>query len=923
MAKRKSVSSWALLGAASTMVISLCSFISPDSQSAHASVRSTDTAGTNPAFSTTETVTRDHLVSGADQIVDTRHFSLRIDQTTQLRERQEINVSWSGAHPTGGLVADQNSELAAEQEYPVVLMECRGVDSPNAPANQQLSPSTCWTETPQERQQSSYSNNFPPYRMDRYAAVADRGAIVGEPSPLPATCNSYNSGIQRWVPFDAADGTVYSGGPLGCAGLPPEAVNFEQSLQPSNTTYGISDLNGNGSTSFVLSTDAANASLGCSATVACSLVVIPIVGISCDVQAAGSPPEDQPPANIQPSIFNLCSATGNYQPSQASYGTSSNEALAVSGLLWWSASNWRNRISVPLGFAPSPNACDLANNSKPLYFYGSESMSQATQQWAPYFCLNPQLFKIQHVQTGEPEAKNLLAQGSVEAALQAAPPAASFTTPTVQAPVALTGFSVSYRIDDGSGQPYTNLKLTPRLLAKLLTESYPSAPSIRDAYPALANNPLDIGVDPEFQALNPGIPPPVFYTVPAATIFTVSSQSDVIWALTSYINSDPTARAWLNGQPDPWGMTINPTYKGIQLPVENWPLLDTFAQGVTYNPLYNPCFAANPVPFLPQVAAPTSTVASVTLNMQFGIANSQVQCVNAGEVNQKLGSLGRENPGERFLIGITPLADADRYLLNSAALQTQVSPSAATKFTDAGGRAFVAPTEASLGAAAALLTPNVSEGTWDMPYKDFQADPAAAGAYPGTLLMSADVPTTGLSSVDAQKYATFLNFAVTTGQTPGVGQGQLPPGFLPMTGANHLGSLAAYTQAAAAAVKAQSGTVPPVVPGQPTKTPQTTGPPGSPNAAGRGSGTGFGNEVLGGSANSASQSGTVGASATSSSQHSHKASHSLVPAGVVRAIAFLNAGLGSWSFGISLVVCLVAGGASALIVRSRRRSHQP
>ena len=1007
MSGRNAKRYWRVLIPLGASVAALGSLLAPSPSAATASVVAADTSGGAPAFSTSETITRNHLVNGADQVVDTRNFGVSVEQTTQLRERQEIKVSWTGAHPTGGLVPDLNSELAAEQEYPVVLMECRGIDSASAPANQQLSPSTCWTHTPQEREQSSYTNDFPSFRLDRYATAADRGPVVGEPSPLPASCPS--SGIQHWIPFDANNGTVYYGGPItpdgsACAGLPPEAVNFEQSLQPSNTTYGDSDRNGNGSASFVVSTDVSNASLGCSATVPCSLVVIPIMGTSCDAAASGLPPEDQPPAAVQTSLFTLCSSTGNYQPGQPTFGSRDQEALAVSGLLWWSASNWRNRISVPLTFAPSPNACQLTSSAAPLFLYGSELMSQATQQWAPYFCLNPQLFSFEHVQTGEPEAKNLLSEGSIEAAIQAAPPVTAFPKPTVQAPIGLTGFAVTYAIDDKSGQHYMNLKLTPRLLAKLLTESYPSTPSIRDAYSftatltsglapgatsatvdipsnqlgsppgsgyvfgvdggtyplavssasgsgtgpytvhfsspyggsalnsgttvfynpasgsALAKNPLDLGVDPEFQALNPGVPPPTFYSVAAATVFTISSQSDVIWSLTSYINSDPEARAWLDGAPDPWGMVVNPNYKNIQLPVENWPLLDTFNHGAIYNPVLDPCFALNPVPFLPQVAAPTSTMSSVTLNMQFGIANSQTLCVNPGAQNQKLAALGRENPGQRFLIGITPLADADRYLLDAAALQTEVSATAPVKFSDASARTFVAPSTASLAAAAALLKPNEKEGTWDLPYSSFGSGTSAAGAYPGTLLMSADIPTSGLSSVDASRYATLLRFAATTGQTPGVNQGQLPPGFLPMTAANHLGPMAAYTLAAAAAVEAQNGTVPRLIPGSSGGKPTNTGP-SAPGGSGFPSG---GYPVVNGSPiGSISGAATSSGGLTGNSSHRLKKPTTQFLTPVARILGFVGAGIGGLAFGIAVLVFVVGGGTSSVLWWSRRRSAKP
>jgi hypothetical protein len=759
------------------------------------------------SFTKTKTISRTHLVNGANQVVDTRTFTVTVDQTSQLRDRQEINVHWSGAHPTGGLVGDQNSGLAAEQEYPVVMMMCRGVDSTSVSVAKRLSQTSCWTHTPAERSQYDLGFAYPPYRLDRYAKAADRRAQVGVPSPLPSDCSSSGSGIQHWIPFRAADGKVFATGPFGCAGMPPEAVNREGSLQPSNTTYGASDLSGNGSSKFAISTAESNASLGCSNKVACSLVIIPIVGISCDAVGAGLPPADQPPADAQDEAFKRCSASGRYQPGDFSPGTVNQEDLAVSGELWWSESNWRHRISVPLKFAQPSNICSLANKSAPVYVYGSELMTQATLQWAPAFCLNPKLFKLQHVQTGEPQAKNLLQSGSIQAALQGSPPLTPFTRPIVQAPAALTGFAIAYSIDDGTGHEFRKLKLTPRLIAKLLTESYPAAPAIQGVYPALQNNPLDLAHDPEFRALNPGPPAAGYNTQPAATLFSISSDSDVIWALTSYINADPAARAWLNGTPDPWGMVVNPHYKRVKLPLAGWPLLDTFQKGAVYDGGNNSCLADNPVPFLPLVAAPVSTLALVTLNMQFDIANSQIICRHSGDPDQKLVAIGRESPGKRFIVGLTSLADAERYQLNTAALQTQVAPTAPKRFTNATGRKFVQPSSASLRAAVSLLRADEKAGTWPIPYDRLRTDPKGAGAYPGTMLISVDVPTSGLPARDATRYAQFLQFVATTGQTPGLGNGQLPPGYLPMTAANGLGQQAQYTRAASAAVAAQSGGV--------------------------------------------------------------------------------------------------------------------
>jgi hypothetical protein len=877
-------------------------------------------------FSTTKTMSRVQLVDGTDRVIDTRTVRLNVDETSDLAERQELTVTWSGAHPTGGLAGDQNSALAAEQEYPVVLMECRGVDSPTAPAAQRLSPETCWTHTPQERYQSDLNFNYPPYRLDRYATAADRAPTVGVPSPLPAACASSGTGIQHWVPFLAADGTIYPGGLNGCAGIPPEAVNIEESLQPSNTTYAATDVAGNGTANFVVSTSETNASLGCSDTVPCSLVVIPIMGISCDPAGSGLASGDP----VETLAYNQCAATGNFTPGELSPGTQNQEALAVSGDLWWSASNWRNRISVPLSFAPFPDACNQINKSAPTYLYGSELMAGATEQWSPAFCLNRKLFKIQHVQTGEPEAKNLLQAGAIEAAIQAVPPQTPFSNPTVEAPIGFSGFAISYAIDDASTQAYHQLKLTPRLLAKLLTESYPAAPAIRDAYPALQHNPLNIAVDPEFQALNPGIPPPSFYSIPAATLFALSSDSDVIWALTSYINADPAARAWLNGAPDPWGMVVNPNYKGIKLPVTDWPLLDTFNSGAAYDTSFNPCLAADPVPFLPLVASPVSTLATLTLNMQFGVAGSQVQCSDPGAPDQKLVGVGRETPGQRFLLGISSLADASRYRLDTAALQSQVSASAPTKFTNSEGRTFVAPDDSSLAAAAALLQQDPTAGTWTLPYNKFQTDTPAAGAYPGALLLSADVPTKGLSQTDAQHYATFLRFAATTGQTPGQGNGQLPDGFLPLTAGTGLGVQAQYTVTAAAAVAAQSGTVPPLTPapagpGTPAAggtlpasavTSAAGGNPGSTGSSVNGSGGGSSGGTSAGSPAGAGRSEPPGLAGTGAG--SAKTATRFEPAASTGSSLAFGTGFAGLALPVALALAAAGGLAAFLVWRFRR-----
>jgi hypothetical protein len=666
------------------------------------------------------------------------------------------------------------------------------------------------------------------------------------PTPPPSNCIGKLSLPAFWLPFDAADGTDYEVGPAGCAGSPPEMfTGFEDpTIIPSDTTYAETTLNGTGSAKFTLMTSETNASLGCSQKVACSLVIIPIEGINCNA----NPPTGYPSYD--------CESLGTFAPGSLNVGSNPYPpALAVTGNYWWSGSNWDRRISVPLNFATPADAC--ANNTRaPLAFYGSEVMTGAAQQWDPAICLNPKLFNVNVIQLPEPVAKTSLQQGFIEAAIQGEPPQppvgqkSFFTTPTVQAPLAVSGFAISYVIDNGNGTPYTDLRLDPRLLAKLMTESYYGTPNVQrnwqitseppgtgpdqcpancnSAYAAVVHNPQSIFDDPEFLALNPDFvrPKGLVQGAAAATLFDILSQSDVMWALTSYINADPEARAWLNGKPDPWGMVVNPAYKGIKLPVESWPLLDTTTNGPDYSDSTNPfCVGAlgegsTKVPDRPLIDDPQESLLDVAYNMQYSIAASEIAC-NDNPLTPEYTEWGPELLGDRFLIGLVSLPDAAEFDLDTAALQTYASPENendnASQF--AAGRAFVPPTASSVKVAAELMQPDPSLGSWVLPYTDFPGNAKTKGAYPGTMLLSADIPTKGLPKGDATEYGEYLSFAAATGQTQGFGVGQLPAGYVPM---KDLKDELAYTNAAAADVAVQNGQVPPLVPGPPTTTPTTT-----------------------------------------------------------------------------------------------------
>jgi hypothetical protein len=779
-------------------------------------------------FHKTETISRVNLIDGKNAVVDTRTVKLRVGSTTGLRDRQEIDVSWSGAHPTGGIIPDDNSGYGVQEEYPMVLLECRGIDSTKVAPSKQLTPETCYTQTPAERYDYSYGDPFPPWRLDRYATAAGREATIDQPDPLPSQCGpvSIQPEVAHWLPFEAVNGKRYYGGSLGCAGLAPEQSDLDNPDYPANATYADTAPDGSGSANFVVQTNESNASLGCSQTVPCALVAIPIMGTSCDPAAAGLPASDQPTAAQEPAAQAECTETGAYAPGASDLNAYGDEDVTVAGELWWSPSNWRNRITVPLTFAPPANVCQAVSSSQ-VDVYGSELMDEAAIQWQPHFCLSKKLFNWNLVTSSEPEAVTLLSTGVVSGAFATYPPATGFTTPTVQAPVAVSGFAIAYDADTPGERPLPVLRLDARLLAKLLTESYPGDGFMEKDDPGLAHNPLDIAEDPEFEALNPGASK-VAASEAASTLVQLATTSDVITALTSYINADPEARAWLNGKPDPWGMTVNPAYKGIKLPVNRWPLLDTTEPEALLQGSSNPCYNSNPSPWLSLIADPAEELYSIALDMQYAIAQPETICnqpLPGSTAGETLGPQGRQDPGHQFMLGLVSLADAKEYQLPTAELETSNTGPTST-FTPK-GRTFVGPTQAALRTAADTLKMDKKAGTWTMPY----GKGSRPTAYPGTMLVNLDAPTRGLPKGTAADLGELLTYAAGPGQIAGAQLGQLPAGYLPLTKANGLGAEAAYTVRAAQALTDQTGKVPSLTPPPPTKPP--AGKSGSPSPSGR------------------------------------------------------------------------------------------
>jgi hypothetical protein len=764
-------------------------------------------------FSLTKALTRTFVTDdGTTYEFPANTVSVDASQTKDLRGRQRILVSWTGAQPSGGRASNPYGENGLQQEYPVVILQCRGTDDASLPLDQQVRPETCWTGSVAQRSQITRSDGEASWIHDQLAAPADKERLSGiAPFPGKDECpNADADGLYTHLtPFVTAAGKVFPA--CDSAHMPPEAA--VGAAFPPAEIAAYSDENGAGSVQFEVRSNVENESLGCNNKVACTVEVIPINGLSCDQPAA--------PQSISDAE---CRKGGQFRPGSSNFANQGVDQ-AVAPVLWWSASNWANRITVPISFGLPPDTCDVLDPRAPTGFYGSELMAQASLQWAPAYCLDKKRFKFQLNQMSDAAGWNLMQSGVGPAAFVSSPHRKTSEDPVGFAPTAVTGFAIGYNIDrPDNGGEYADLKLNPRLVAKLLTQSYLG--SGRGAgHPGIQANPLGLMNDPEFIALNPGLSQTTQEA--GAALLQLSVDSDVVQQLTDWIAHDKPAMAFVNGKADPWGMKVNPSYKKTKMPKSEWPLLDTYVPADT-----DQCHAANPDVYFSQLAAPVSTLRKVAEALLDGWPNTQTRCDYDQVSNTyKLGRVDRQSYGARFMLGVVSLGDAARYGLHTAALQTKKGT-------------YVAPDEGSLGAAVELMEPQAPKkvkggkggsddgsghGSDDSseaarvsakpkghddapdlaslarPYVLDQADVRRSGkAYPGTMVVYTAAKLRNLVKADANKVALFIRTATSEGQKAGAGNGELPAGFLPIDGSGSTRKLYDLAQQVADAVAAQT-----------------------------------------------------------------------------------------------------------------------
>jgi hypothetical protein len=523
----------------------------------------------------------------------------------------------------------------------------------------------------------------------------------------------------------------------------------ESQYGPYNTVYATTSPNGTGVAFIQLLTAQEAPNLGCAAGHACSLIIDAADGGNAGDGDCRDHSEDE-------GLFEY--AAGDF-----SFG-------GADGIC-----SWRDRIIVPLHFSPTPTDCPVRNSQ--FNAIGSPMLVRAMTSWETALCsaASPVVIRYDGTQ-GEPLAREDFTSSppTADVALTTLPVSGTGGSPRpfTYAPVAITAESVAFYVDNAnSGKQDSHLKLDPRLVLKLLTQSYNFAnegcgngppPKGLTCDNGVDNDPTSLFTDPEFRRLNRNFPP-VSNAYPYEIPNVLSGESDMTTQLTKWIATNKAAKAFANGSFDAWGAHINSWYLGIKLPSSSLSSFDPF-----------PPIQRQYVPIFPLS----------------GVAQGQVNNQSPGtqwtpQANGSFAALNPEIPGTRSLFGILDQPDAAAYLMPVASLENPAGN-------------YVKPTAASMTAALGDMTTAKNGITQSFNFSNTRKK--FRDAYPLTMVIYAMVPTGGISKRAATKIAQWLDYIAGQGQKPGYGPGELPPGYLPLTA-----KMRAQTLKAASEVLSQTG----------------------------------------------------------------------------------------------------------------------
>jgi hypothetical protein len=740
-------------------------------------------AGIDTSLPSTESAT---TVRGRGTYAD---LEITVNQTRNLSQ-QAISLSWTGGLPTFTDATSGTFRGFFGGNY-LQIFQCWGDDDGTNPENPGPPPQQC---------EFGGENNKPTYPVQT-STFANTRVISTPPwtcgATAPPGCRPYSDETARaesspdsayldptgfvLSPFRAVDGTLVE------ATVDYNAQNGPLPYRPFNTNeyfdyYKTNEIpftrtypDGRGQDLFQVLTGLEAKGLGCGqetqraadgslSVPKCWLVVVP----------RGSPAQEN--------------MTGD------------GSALVNTSPLTPTA--WRNRIAIPLAFTPIGSSCAIGREVRRIS--GGELLATAVASWQPALCAIDGAPPYSYGVTSEDRARSQLASGVPNLVVSSKPidPVdADPANPLVYAPISLSGVVVGFNIQrvpavtpEGNPEPdqvplaglrVTKLQLTPRLMAKLLTQSYRAqyyAGNLNAPDRAWQkSNPVSIVTDPDFLRFNPEFADlRTTQAVEASGLVVDGQSSDAAAEVWHWILSDPEAADWLAGRPDDWGMEANPHYSTVAAQNPSGSAfgasaLDRFPKSDPYcwSPPDDGFSIGNP----PRTARPLCSLdwAPYVSNLRRAAAATRAANVGAkteldltaSEASTAWKSAGPQVGGTHFVLSITDSPSAAKFGLQTASLSRAGD--------DGASRQFVAPDDQGLLTGLDAMEPTTTPGV-------LAPNPSAtmSGAYPLTMLTYAATTPLLLDAAARTEYFLFITYAATDGQVPGDEVGSLPRGYVPL-----------------------------------------------------------------------------------------------------------------------------------------------
>lgn len=715
----------------------------PGSQGTDTSLPSTDSAMTVP---------------GRGKYAD---LKITVNQTEHLLN-QAVSVTWTGGTPSNR----PGSRFFGDF---LQIMQCWGDPDGTVPGNPGPPPAQC------EQGATMGAYNPPDSAVNRGATRRLLGLDswdVFDPNIGYHDASTH----EWWMPFRAVDGTTIN--IQENAKFDPSNPNGDYWLNPyfnmvttNEVVAGPTQKDGSGSELFQVVTGVESSGLGCGQRVQhladgttkvpqCWIVVVP----------RGTPTEES-----EGFPFALPELAG----------------VQTSPLI---PSAWANRIAIPISFNPVDSPCSIADIERRIA--GNDLAHPAIESWQPVLCSGAGSPPYSYAPVADSTARSLLSHpqpGSAGMVVLSEPlPPANVDPdkPIVYSPLSISGVVIGFNAERNpkseapateqelAGIRVAEMNLTPRLVAKLLTQSYSSQFTISGVSPRfdwMQDNARHLGADPDFVRFNPEFDLlDIGDTRTFGGLQLPLGNSDAARKVWEWILADSEAATWLAGVPDEWGMRVNPIYSTN--PAVNPsglafadPLPNSYPKSDSY--CYQPPATAT---FLPPAACAIEVI-PYAQNMR----DAAVRARTAYDAAKIAGNPFANNSfeywkatepqriGARSMLALTDTASAARFGLQTARLSRAGD--------DGAGREFVASTSTALTSAVDAMSPGEEPQVRELA-------PAAvpAGAYPLTTMTYAASAPLGLDAKARAEYAAFLRYAVTQGQHPGLELGMLPPGYAPL-----------------------------------------------------------------------------------------------------------------------------------------------